>query len=258
MRCRFIILCTFILLLSGCYDRHRTPPTVSSTVEANCSIDELRRLCAEGMYNIDTEKVCVGRVTSSDREGNFYRTLLIEDESGALELKLGTYNSASQFPIGLQIFVRLNGTALMVEDGVIQVGLQPLGHDNRPREFESQATIDRHIIRSTSVEDIAPLELTIPALDTSFCGRFVRIEGLHRVPSEADDNNKGYYCFCDDSGMEIFLNISPYANFTLPDTSSSRVTLQGVLYHSTIGIDEKGCYIIKVRFSDDISITNLP
>lgn len=254
MRYSLTIICASLLLLCGCYDRHSNPDNTSHPSEVNTTIGELQRLCANGLYNITTESICTGRVTSSDREGNFYRTLVVEGETGALELKLGTYNSASQFPVGLELSLHLKGTSLMMENGVMQVGLPPRDYDKEPREFESQATIDRHIVRSSSVEPIAPLCCTPQRLDTSLCGRFVRIEGLHRSPSELDDDNKGYYRFCDDNGGEIFVEISPYATFSLPDTADSYVSVQGILYHCPIGVDRETFYVIKVRFDDDISI----
>lgn len=256
MRYSAIILLTSLLLLSGCYDDHGAPPNSQIETEANLLIGELREFCTEGCSTIESEIICEGRITTSDREGNFYRSFCLEDETGAVEVKIGTYNYASQFPVGLKVSLRLLGTAVMIKEGVIQVGLPPMNYDDEPREFESQEVIDRHIVRSTSVESITPKHLALSALKTSLCGRFIRVENLHRSPSESEDIENGYYRFCNDNEEEIFLYISPYADFTLPEISASGVAIQGILYYTPVGIENRACFVIRVRSKDDVSTTD--
>ena len=247
----FKALLTLLLLLFGsCYDRHGEHSTEPFEAKANAQIKAVRQLCANGCYNIVSDIVCVGRVTTSDREGNFYRSMFVEDETEAIEIKLGTYNIEAQYPVGLMVALRLRGCAAMVKDDILQVGLPPQSFDSAPREFEAQEVIDQHIVRSNSVEKIAPLVLDIPSLDTSLCGRFVRISGLTFTPL---DNNSGYYRFIDSEERTAFAYISPYANFSDTAIPTTTTTIQGILYYESVGGGMGRQFVIKPRFADDIS-----
>lgn len=241
-----------MLLLGGCYDSHSTSPTRPFAEHANIEIGGLRRLCESGYCNISSDMVCVGRITSSDREGNFYRSMVVEDVTGAVEVRLGTYNIASQYPVGTIVALRLKGTAIMVEDGVVQVGLPPQSFDNEPREFEAQEIIDRHIVRDTSREEVEPMLSAIQSIDVTHCGRFVRVEGVQHTPF-VDSEEDEYYRFTDIVGNQIFVEISEHSDFATLDLPSVATSIQGILYHKTIGGDVELQFVIKPRFADDIS-----
>ena len=252
---RLIAIYIVILVTAvGCYDSHTTPLPKEHIHSENCNIEKLRQICGKGYHTISTEMICTGVVTSSDNEGNFYRSIVVEDLTGGIEVLLGTYNTAAQYPIGLEVDIVLNGTAIMVENGVLTVGLPPLGHDLRPREFGSQAVIDNHIIRSNSVKEIEPLSCDIPSLAPSLCGRFIRIDDLVHTPYEEFDEGD-YRRLTDGNSNEVFVYISSYAEFADIDISGSKLSVQGVLYYETINAEIGDQYTIKPRSKDDFSTT---
>jgi hypothetical protein len=198
-------------------------------------------------------------VTSSDREGNFYRSIIVEDESGGAEIKLGIFNSASQYPVGLVIALRLKGCAAMFDNGVMQIGLPPQEHDALPLELAAQLLIDKHIVRSNTIDEGEPTTYNIASLDGSACGRFVRVENLRHTPLAEDaecTSIVGYHRFTDNDGNAIFTSVSDYADFAASELPSSAVTLQGILYYETVGLGIGKQFVIKPRFADDISISD--
>ena len=251
------ILILLLLVFSSCYDNHQEVQSSEFRDSDNCDISQLQERCKEGLYLITSDMICVCRVTSSDQEGNFYRSIVVEDSSGGAEIKLGTYNNAVQYPVGLEVELHLNGTALMFENGVMQVGLPPHSHDSSPREMEAQAVIDKHIIRTNSVEPIQPLVCDIASLDSSVCGRFIAIDNLNYSPSEEEEGSAEEYArFMDSEGNSLFLYVSPFADFSISELPSSDVTLQGILYYETVGLGIGKQFVIRPRFKDDISTSN--
>ena len=251
------IFALFALVLSGCYDSHTEPLLPIFDEQDNCDIAELQALSQNGCYDVIHDMVCVCRVTSSDREGNFCRSIVVEDQSGGAEIKLGIYNSASQYPIGLLIALRLNGCSAMFNNGVLQIGLPPQEHDALPRELASQEIIDQHIVRSNDVEMVVPNTYDIASLDSTVCGRFIAIEGLLHAPlNEEESLTEGYSRFVDKNGEFIYLYISPYANFAANEMPTSTVNIQGILYREKVGEDIGEQFVIKPRFADDISTTD--
>ena len=256
---RFVPILIFAsIILGGCYDSHEEPKPAEITREDNCNISHLRALCNEGIYLITTDLECIGRVTSSDQEGNFYRTIVIDDGSGGLEVKLGIYNSAAQYPVGLMVALHLNGTALMIENGVLQLGLPPYSHDDSPREMASQQIIDQHIARSGSVEPIVPISTDIASLDASTCGIFILVKDIEYAPLDDEEDNllAGYSRFTDKEGNSIFVYVSPYADFAASEIPASATAIQGILYHEAVGMSLGKQFVIKPRFKDDISTSD--
>ncbi len=245
-----------LLLLCGCYDNHPDAATKDDAPARNHKIADLRTICQGGCTPISANIVCEGRVTSSDAANNFYRTLVVEDESGGVEVKLGTHSTASRYPIGLSVSLRLNGTALMVENGVVQMGLPPQSFDSSPREMESQVVIDEYVIRSTMVEPIAPMLCSVPNLNIEMCGRLVVVEDVLHTPLADDVASKGYHRFEDSDGNAIYLYISPYAAFASEPLPNSATSICGILYREVVSRDLGEQYVVKPRSQDDIQVAH--
>ena len=261
MKRLFIILFLFLPLVSGCYDSHNEPSSKDVTTNANCTMEQLRQLCPNGCYTVITDMICAGRVVSSDSEDNFYRSVVVEDGSGAVEVKLGIYNVASQYPLGLLVEIRLKGTAVMIENGVVKVGLPPRSYESAPREFEVQEIIDNHILRTNSVVIVEPTACNIPLLNSALCGRFICVDGLIYTPVAEDVEQslkEGYYRFVDENGNAIFVYISPYADFANLEIPTSELSIQGILYYESVGGDFGKQFVVRPRSKDDISTTHNP
>ena len=259
MRCFSVIYITLLLLLGGCYDSHNNKAPHTQNIVANSTLAELRQLCKGGYYAVTSELICVAQVTTSDREGNFYRSMFVEDGTGGAEIKLGIYDIESQYPIGLPIAIRLKGTAIMESNGYITIGLPMQSFDSSPREFESQVVIDKHITRGKEVQNINPLLCDIQSLNTSLCGRFVKITSVNHAPLAEDDGEltlEGYHCFIDNNGSAIFTRVSSYADFATTEIPTTAVAIQGILSYEAVGNGFGKQFVIIPRFKDDISTTN--
>ncbi len=260
MRGNILGLILVLLLFGGCYDRSGYGDNGSFGVVPNTSIATLASVASTtSCHTINSDMVCVGRVTTSDREGNFYRTMFVEDETGAAEVLLGIYDIATQYPEGVEVALRLRGCAIRKESGVVQIGLPPYSYDTKPREFESQVIIDSHIVRGVSVAPLEPRHTDIASLSTVGCGRLVRVEGLHYVPDENLDTEPqmvGYSRFVDSEERELYCYISEYADFADIAVPTTEVTLQGVLLYENVGGDRGVQYVIKPSRAEDVESCN--
>lgn len=254
---RLSILLLSVALLCGCYDHHNEPPINGEVLSANCDIAQLYQLCkGDNCHIISSNIVCVGQVTSSDGEGNFYRSMFVEDSTGAIEIKLGTYNIEAQYPVGISVALHLQGCAIMVKENILQMGLPPQSFDTEPREFESQVVIDRHIVRGDSTENITPLVCSIASLDTSLCGRFIEVADLQHAPlsdSCTELSLVGYHRFSDNNENSIFSYINPLATLASMPIPEERVAIRGILFYESVDGKSRH-FVIKPRFKDDVSI----
>lgn len=106
------LLCGAVLSLfsAGCYDDAGTPATTIETPPATTTLAELHRLYAGRTVRIESDIFVRGRVVTSDRAGNFYRTLVLEEQGAAAELMAGIDGLHNVYPEGCELTVGLRGS----------------------------------------------------------------------------------------------------------------------------------------------------
>ena len=266
MKFRHIYIIWFALVIIsifsiGC-NNYNDPSTENAIPQStNISIGELRRLIGSGSQTIEKELIIGGYVTSSDQAGNFYRTLTIEDFTGAVEIMAGLYDLHNLFPAGYYVIVRLQGCTVAQHYGVLQVGLAPKSYSSYPTDyFASRQALDKHMTCYDVVRHIAPSPQTIASLEKDMCGRLVTIRDLSLCSAlhaegwqvNTDGKWKGYNFFCDKSGNQIAVYTSEYANYTDNKIPTAGVALTGILQYGKA--DGEEYYMIKMRDEKDCQI----
>lgn len=69
--------------------------------------------------------VVAGRVTTSDEAGNFFRSVVLQEDGTGVELMAGLDDLFRVYPPGCRIAVRLQGLAMCRRFGVVQIGTMP-------------------------------------------------------------------------------------------------------------------------------------
>ena len=100
-------------LVSSCSDNFDTPPLMvpQASRTANISIADFKAKYWQDAVNyIDTVRedlVVAGRVISSDASGNIYKSLVIQDETGALSISLNGNSLYNTYRIGQEVVISL-------------------------------------------------------------------------------------------------------------------------------------------------------
>ena len=112
-----------LLSAGGCYDSHFSEAAGGAAAgEGNTPLSELRARYTGRPTLVEEDIRVVGYVTTSDRAGNFYRTLCIEQAGAALEVMVGLDHLHNDYPPGNRLMVRLRGLTLGLQYGVLQAG----------------------------------------------------------------------------------------------------------------------------------------
>ena len=110
----------------ACVDTNFDEPPVGDcavSVTANTTIKELKALRKSvGLPDdITGDLIIKGVVTSDDRPGNFYKTLVIQDNTAGIEVKIDNSSLFQSYPVGREIYIRCKGLKLSDYNGVIQI-----------------------------------------------------------------------------------------------------------------------------------------
>ncbi|MDE6176304.1 MAG: hypothetical protein K2F71_02050, partial [Paramuribaculum sp.] len=103
-------------MLTACQDDVDAPKpqTPVATIEANTSIIDLKKAYWNNEANyIDTVRlaadgshvVVAGRVISSDRAGNIYKSLVIQDETAALAISIDRSSLYNEYRVGQEVVI---------------------------------------------------------------------------------------------------------------------------------------------------------
>ena len=159
------------------------------TMTPNTTIAELKALYTTAGQPVkleDDDMVIGGQVISEDRAGNIYRSLYIQDESGAIELKLGKTSLYNDYKPGQWVYVRCMGLELGNYNGMLQLGLEDASGSYETAYMLADYLISSHVFRGEKADPLAPEELTedqvaqciSDGFQSPFLGRYVTLRGL--------------------------------------------------------------------------------
>ena len=208
MKKTVLILCAFAALVSCKSLKEEWEPVVNCknpepyawipVTEASLKADEglesfttIKDL--KGMYKGAMEMTgnvwIKGQVVSSDKSGNIYNEIYIQDETGGIDLKIGKSSLHNEYSLGQWVYVKCDGLTLGQYNGMPQLGYA--ADQTTTNEYETsyiglQAIIDSHIFRGEKAKPIEPQEVSEDDIKVSIAagytgdlwGKLVVIKGL--------------------------------------------------------------------------------
>lgn len=251
-----------MLFVSCGYDRFDTLNTGDfgkDQVLPNADIALLYNNYHEEPFTIHENIVLEAYVTSSDESGNFFRSFIVEDSTGAIEIRAGFYDTYDSYQIGRRIIINTKGLAVGKYNGVLQLGSRINSYsDYRVEEFGTPVLLDDYILRDTCFNDIQPMRKRIYELCETECGRLVKIDGVVATESNVCWDNgsdaftsSGAVTFSDIDGNQIIVSTSTYADFASEKVPTDTIVLTGILMYGKF-INGQKAFALKLRNLNDV------
>ncbi len=149
-------------------------------------------------YYVNDDIVVTGRVISSDRSGNVYKSLYIYDEVSdeAIELRLHVSNYVYYHP-GQRVFVKAKGLVIGSYRYMLSIGLPPSSYEVAEgyanSNLEDRVVIDKHIFKG-DMEGLSASDTLVvnasnykTALTDKALGRLVRFEDIESIHTTWDE-----------------------------------------------------------------------
>ncbi len=156
-----------------------------ATLEPNIGFSELEDLYNGEVFQIQEELILEGFVISSDRAGNFFNVLHIqnhptEPESG-IQLQIDLRESHLLYDKGSKVHIRLKGLFLGKSDGLLQLGGTFNAFGNLAVGRLPSLKIPEHVFPQCDSKNIVPLHTTIDELSQIKPGTLVQLDGIEFV-----------------------------------------------------------------------------
>jgi len=228
----WIFLLMTVLAFQACVDQQFDEPPFGEiaveTPEVTTTISELKAMHIFGTYvTIEEDIVIRGIIIADDKSGNLYKRLVIQDDSGGIELNINGVDLYNSLPEGREVFINCKDLVMGDFAGVIGLG-GVVGEtaSGQPRlNGIEEILLDQYVTKGSTNQTITPTNKSISALNTSDISTLVQIDNLEFEDSElgktyADFETNTNRFIQDCNGENILIRTSGFSNFynqTLPD-----------------------------------------
>ncbi|EAR16807.1 extracellular nuclease [Robiginitalea biformata HTCC2501] len=256
-----VVLIFALVQSTGCEPSDPNPGTGSDCEdvnEASVGFPELFRMYTGTPTEITVERYLTGVVASSDREGNIFGTIYIQDLAenprSGIALKTDLVGSDALFPPGTRVRLWLPGLYLGLQDSGYALGT--------PREVFGNIFLDRLPALATAerlapdcgdFEGIQPTAVRAESLDSTLVHTLVRIQDVEVDPefksrpfAETEEETLVPLLSC--TGTRLGLVNSGYSEFRDEELPAGSGTATGIL------LGEAPEYRLLLRFASDLDM----
>ena len=245
-----------MFFLASCEDDPTAPDLTPELQEPTLTIAQMQSMCDGESFTFTVDYLIGGVVTASDESGNFYRTFIIDDLTGAVEVMAGLYDLHTLYPIGRVVYINLKGLTLARNpSGLCQLGFQAVPSSGYTVDYIGHsALLDRYVVRAGMNYGFLYADRTIPELTDDLLGRLVSIHGLTlRGGGETTwATVEGRYPkdirATDPEGNWLYIYTSGYADFADETIPAGMVGISGIL------MKNGNRYRIKMRDLRDVVV----
>lgn len=188
---------------------------------------------------ISHEVVISGIVVMDDKSGNYYNKIVIQDETGGIEILLDQNNLYNDYPLGRKVYINCKGLFLGDNGGNPQLGYTPDATAKLSaipalliEDFVVKASYPHTIIPDTfTLEELSSPDLMKPLLNTLIAVKDVEFtEDCTRIPyaRPAGVASATNLSIQDCTGNTIIMRNSGYANFQPYLTPAGNGVLTGI------------------------------
>ena len=238
-----IAVLSLTLGITACVKTEFDEPPVGGepvTLTPNKTIAELKALhVTPGGFDKITEDIIIGgEVVMDDRSGNYYKTIVIQDASGGIEIKFNDGFLYQQYPLGRTIYVRVKDLILTDYNNLTQL----IGSTVEENGVLSDVGLTEAQARSKVVKGafattpLAPKVISINDLDPSLISTYVRFEDVQFVKADtaktfADPVTQFSLnrTFEDCSHQQMLVRTSGFSDFASRLTPTGKGYVEGVL-----------------------------
>ncbi len=261
---RFLSAIGFIFIaLSACVKSSEFDALKSncaSNIEANSSFLEIEALFNGETIQIHEDLVLEGYVISSDKSGNFFNTLFLQDHPSfptqALQIEIDFRKSHLFFEAGSKVLVKLKGLYLGKSSSVTKLGGTFSSFGNVSVGRLPTLKVQEHIfLACDQTESLEPILATISELDSITTNTLVKFEGLEIIDEElgvtfAEEGEETERFLQDCEENRIGLLTSGFSDFQAEILPEGNGTISGILQK------DKNEYQLIVRDLNDIEFKN--
>ncbi|MEP6465999.1 MAG: DUF5689 domain-containing protein [Parafilimonas sp.] len=220
-----LIFCFCFLALLSCNKKFDEPPAyIPPNLTPTKTIAQLKAMHVAGSSEtIIADDIIQGVVVANDSSGNFYKQIIIEDSTAGIAINIDDYNLYTSYPVGRNVFIKLNGLILYDDNKLIEIGGSK-DVNNAINPIASPVK-NNYVIKGTINNAVVPKVIDISDLNDSYQNMLIQLNNMEF--SEADT-------------AKIYADTSASKNavsFLIKNCANKSITLRNSGFASFAGIN---------------------
>jgi hypothetical protein len=146
---------TLVFSFNACRDDQFDEPPINGVdpgLDSNISLEKIKTIYYSQLTNynsipyikIDSNWIIKATVIGDDKSGNLYKTMIVDDGTAGIAIKLDLSNFYTDYPVGREVYVKLKGLTLSYYGGLVQIG----GFKDTVNATPSLASIPAALVRN--------------------------------------------------------------------------------------------------------------
>ncbi len=238
---RFSLFLFAALLLFSCVKQEFDEPPAEGKITnlvANKTIKELKAIHATGAFETIAEDwIIEAVVVADDQSGNYYKTIVIQDATAGIDVKLNANSLYNNYPIGRKVYIKLKGLVLGDYNGLIQLGggISKDKNGNDQLAYIEELLIPNYLFKGERNQFVTPKVVKIGELTSDMVSTLVTLKDVQFSDADAGQTyadaarkltlNRNVE---DCDGLAVLLRTSGYCSFANDQTPAGKGTLTGI------------------------------
>jgi len=233
-----VVAAIMVTTLSACIKNNYDAPPVDGTdpnLTPTMSIAQFKQLYTGSRFEVEDSILLAGVVAADDKSGNFYKTLVIQDSTAGIAIRLDESGLSNNYMIGRKVYIKTKGLFLGEYNGLIQLGGAATAGSATEVDALPSTLISKHIIKGSLNQPVNALTVSIPQLDDSYQNRLIKLENVQFSPADTGFSYADGVLqlsknatIQDCNGNTIILRNSGFATFANQTMPSGKGTLYAI------------------------------
>lgn len=188
---------------------------------------------------INKDWVIVGVVNSDDKAGNFYKSVIIQDSTAAIPIRIDVSDYYTKFPVGRKVYVKCKGLKIGDYGGSIQLGGSVDSSGSFPSvEPIASSLVSQYVLAGSyyypvPVKTVSIADLTLSSNQLAWQNMLVRLDGVEFDATQIDQpfsiaTSSTNRTLLDCNGDELIVRTSNYATFANAPIPCNNGSITGV------------------------------
>jgi hypothetical protein len=255
-----------VLFFVGCVDHvfDEPPGFMPEVVETNADIGDLLDVWVpESFRQIENDLIFKGRVVANDESGNFYKQLVLEDETGGIQVRLDAIGLYNEYPLGREVVIKAQGLWISDYNGLPQLSSASGSGADITSIAIPEPLIPEYVFNTASTEIVAAKVLEISDLKPDLVNTFVKFENVQFVLSSVSeplaDSERQFSVNHDIENCDeetVIVRTSGFASFADVFTPTGNGSIEGILSsfrgdYQILLVNENGINMQGARCEED-------
>ncbi len=182
-----VVLINLLGILS-CNKPFDAPPSYNGPdIQPNLSIRDLHKMHFNGNFELVLDEwIIEGVVVADDKEDNFYKSIVLQDSTGGVTVRMGASGLYTDYPVGRRLAIKLKGLWLGDYAGLMQIGASVDRTDPAYPELTGipLPLFDRYIVKKNLNNQLTPKTVRIDDLHDTLQSCLIQINDLEFAVSD--------------------------------------------------------------------------